>query len=155
MLNYAFPYDSSLVQARFAVLAAHLDSALSATAPDVRRSHWLAARVARAALRVALPPDDERYLAFQMWQEGAARYTELLAARFAARHFTPSAAFLALPDFVPFDAAAARIESGIRAGCVRHSHATGASPSIRSAPRRRCCWTKRRQGGRKGTWVGR
>jgi hypothetical protein len=116
MLNYAFPYDSSLVQSRFAVLAAHLDSALSATAPDVRRSHWLAARVARAALRVALPPDDERYLAFQMWQEGAARYTELLAARFAARRFTPSAAFRALPDFVPFDAAAARIESGIRSG---------------------------------------
>ena len=116
MLNYAFPYDSSLVQARFGALAAHLDSALSATAPDVRRSHWLAARVARAALRASLPPDAERYLAFQLWQEGVARYTELRAARFAARRFTPSAAFLALPDFVPFDAAAARIESGIRAG---------------------------------------
>ena len=116
MLNYAFPYDSSLVQTRFGAVAAYLDSALSATAPDVRRSHWLAARVARAALRAALPPDDERYLAFQMWQEGVARYTELQAARFAARRFTPSAAFLALPDFVPFATAAARIESGIRAG---------------------------------------
>lgn len=116
MLNYAFPYDSSMVQARFGALAAHLDSALSAFAPDVRRSHWLAARVARAALRAALSPDDERYLAFQLWQEGVARYTELRAARFAARRFTPSAAFLALPDFVPFDAAAARIESGIHTG---------------------------------------
>lgn len=116
MLNYAFPYDSSVVQARFAALAAHLDSALSATAPDVRRSHWLAARVARAALRADLPPDAERYLAFQLWQEGVARYTELQAARFAARRFTPSAAFLALPDFVPFDTAAARIEAGIRTG---------------------------------------
>jgi len=116
MLNYAFPYDSSLVQMRFGALAAHLDSALSATAPDVRQSHWLAARVARAALRAALPADDERYLAFQMWQEGVARYTELLAARFAARRFTPSAAFAALPDFVPFGAAATRIESGIHAG---------------------------------------
>jgi len=116
MLNYAFPYDSSAVQMRFGALSAHLDSALSSTAPDVRRSHWLAARVARAALRAALPPDDERYLAFQMWQEGVARYTELLAARFAARRFTPSAAFLALPDFVPFGAAAARIESGIHTG---------------------------------------
>jgi hypothetical protein len=116
MLNYAFPYDSAVVQSRFGALAAHLDSALSATAPDVRRSHWLAARVARASLRAALPPDDERYLAFQIWQEGVARYTELRAARFAARHFTPSPAFRALADFIPFDVAAARIESGIRAG---------------------------------------
>jgi hypothetical protein len=116
MLNYAFPYDSSVVQARFGALAAHLDSALSATAPDVRQSHWLAARVARAALRAALPPDDERYLAFQMWQEGVARYTELEAARFAARHFAPSPAFRALSDFIPFDAAAMRIEAGIDAG---------------------------------------
>jgi len=116
MLNYAFPYDSSSVQSRFGALAAHLDSALSATAPDVRRSHWLAARVARAALRAALPPDDERYLAFQMWQEGVARYTELQAARFAARHFTPSSAFRALPDFISFESAAMRIESGIHAG---------------------------------------
>jgi hypothetical protein len=116
MLNYAFPYDSSAVQSRFGALAAQLDSALSAAAPDARRSHWLAARVARAALRAALPTDDERYLAFQMWQEGVARYTELLAARFAARRFTPSPAFAALPDFVPFGAAATRIESGIHAG---------------------------------------
>ncbi|HKP15667.1 MAG TPA: hypothetical protein VJT85_06365 [Gemmatimonadaceae bacterium] len=116
MLNYAFPYDSSAVQARFGALAAHLDSALSAIAPDVRQSHWLAARVARAALRAALPPDAERYLAFQLWQEGVARYTELIVARFAARRFTPSAAFVALPDFIPFDAAAARVESGIHAG---------------------------------------
>jgi hypothetical protein len=118
MLNYAFPYDSSVVQARFDALAAQLDSALLATA-DVRQSHWLAARVARVALRAALSPDDERYLAFQMWQEGVARYTELHAARFAARRFTPSAAFRALPDFTPFDAAAARIEAGIHEGLRR------------------------------------
>ena len=116
MLNYAFPYDSSVVQTRFGALAAHLDSALSAAAPDARQSHWLAARVARAALRAALTPDDDRYLAFQMWQEGVARYTELHAARFAARHFTPSATFRALPDYVSFDEAAARITAGIDAG---------------------------------------
>ena len=116
MLNYAFPYDSSVVQARFGALAAHLDSALATVAPDVRQSHWLAARVARAALRAALTPEDDRYLAFQMWQEGAAYYTELHAARFAARHYAPSAAFGALADFEPFDAAARRITAGIDAG---------------------------------------
>ena len=116
MLNYAFPYDSSLVQSRFGALAANLDSALSAPAPDVRQSHWVAARLARGALRAALPADDDRYLAFQMWQEGVARFTELAAARFAAARFTPSAGFRALPDFVPFATAAERIESGIHAG---------------------------------------
>jgi hypothetical protein len=116
MLTYAFPYDSGLVQTRFAALAAHLDSALSATGPDVRASHWLAARVARAALRSALAADDDRYLAFQMWQEGVARYTELRAARVAAGRYTPTEAFRALPDYVSFDVAADRIDAGIRAG---------------------------------------
>jgi hypothetical protein len=116
MLNYAFPYDSSIVQARFAALAAQLDSALLATSADERRSHWLAAQVARATLRAALAPDDDRYLDFQMWQEGVARYTELLAARFAARRYTPTGSFRTLPDFIPFATAAARIEAGIHAG---------------------------------------
>ena len=116
MLNYAFPYDSALVESRFGALAAHLDSALLAPSPDVRQSHWVAARVARAALRAALPADDDRYLAFQMWQEGVARFTELEAARFAATHFTPSGAFRTLPDAVPFAAAAERIEGTIHAG---------------------------------------
>jgi len=116
MLNYPFPYDSSVVQSRVALFAAQLDSALVATSADERRSHWLAAQVARAALSAALSPDDDRYLAFQMWQEGAARYTELLAAHFAARHFTPSGAFRTLPDFISFDTAAARIDAGVHAG---------------------------------------
>ena len=116
MLNYAFPYDSVLVQSRVAALAAQLDSTLLATTTEEGRSHWLAAQVARAALRAALTPADDRYLAFQMWQEGVARYTELLAARFAARRFTPSASFRALPDFISFDSAASRIEAGIHAG---------------------------------------
>ena len=116
MLNYAFPYDSAVVQSRVAALAAQLDSTLLATTAAERRSHWLAAQVARAALRAALTADDDRYLDFQMWQEGVARYTELLAARFAARRFTPSGSFRTLPDFTPFGAAASRIEAGIHAG---------------------------------------
>jgi len=116
MLNYAFPYDSATVQARFAELARHLDGALAASSPAEQASHWRAALDARSALRAALPADDDRYLAFQMWQEGVARYTELHVARFAASRYTPSAAFTALPDYLPFSAAADRIEAGIRAG---------------------------------------
>jgi hypothetical protein len=116
MLNYPYPYDSGAVQQRYAAFAARLDSALAVAGPDVRRSHWLAALVARAALRAAVTSDDDRYLAFQMWQEGVARYTELRAARLAARTYAPSAAFRALPDYAPFDTVADRIERTIRDG---------------------------------------
>jgi hypothetical protein len=116
MLNYAFPYDSARVRTRFATLTQRLDSALAATTDDERAMRWTAVRSARAELRDALSTDDDRYLAFQTWQEGVARYTELAVARFAAARYTPSAAFTALPDFVPYATAAAGIESTVRAG---------------------------------------
>jgi len=116
MLNYAFPYDSARVRTRFAALTQQLDSALATTGDAERATRWTAVRSARGTLRDALAPDDDRYLAFQMWQEGVARYTELAVARFAAAHYTPSAAFAALPDFVPYATVADRIESSVRAG---------------------------------------
>ncbi len=116
MLNYAFPYDSARVRSLFATLTQRLDSALAATTDEDRATRWASVRTARAELRAALTPDDDRYLAFQMWQEGVARYTELAVARFAASRDTPSGAFAALPDFVPYATAAASIESNLRAG---------------------------------------
>jgi hypothetical protein len=116
MLNYAFPYDSARVRSLFATLTQRLDSALATTSADERATRWAAVRSARADLRAALTPDDDRYLAFQMWQEGVARYTELAAARFAATRYTPSAAFAALSDYVPFATVADRIESNVRTG---------------------------------------
>ena len=116
MLNYAFPYDSARVRSLFATLTQRLDSALAATTDAEGATRWASVRTARADLRAALTPDDDRYLAFQMWQEGVARYTELAVARFAASRYTPSAAFAALPDFVPYATAAATIESNVRVG---------------------------------------
>ena len=116
MLNYAFPYDSARVRSLFATLTQRLDSTLAATTDGERTTRWVSVRAARADLRAALAPDDDRYLAFQMWQEGVARYTELAVARFAASRYTASAAFAALPDFVPYATAAATIESNVRAG---------------------------------------
>jgi hypothetical protein len=116
MLNYAFPYDSARVRTRFAALTQRIGSALAATTDDERAARLAAVRSARGALHDDLPPDDDRYLAFQMWQEGVARYTELAVARFAATRYTPSPAFTALPDYVPYATAAERIESSVRAG---------------------------------------
>ena len=123
MLDFAFPYDSSAVQARFAAFARALDSALARRAADPPARRARAARMrravsdARARLRAALSPADDRYLAFQMWQEGVARYTELHVARLAATpSYAPSRAFRALPDFTAYAAEADAIERGIRAG---------------------------------------
>jgi hypothetical protein len=111
MLNYAFPYDSAAVRTRFAALADVLGSALTGGNAS---AHWRAVADARAALRATLAADDERYLAFQMWQEGVARYTELQAARWAAAHHEPGAAFRALPDFTAYASAAATLEAELR-----------------------------------------
>lgn len=116
MLNYAFPYQSLSVRVRFAELTQRLDSAIAAESPERRAALWNAVQSARAPLRSELAPDDYRYLAFQMWQEGVARYTELQVARWAAKNYEPSAAFRALPDFTTYAAAADRIASGIHTG---------------------------------------
>lgn len=121
MLDYPFPYDSSAVQARFAALAHALDSALTQhpSSGGARDPRELTRTVsgARARLRVALAADDDRYMAFQMWQEGVARYTELQVARLAAGPgYVESDAFRALPDHVEYATAAAEIEQGIRTG---------------------------------------
>jgi len=43
-------------------------------------------------------PDDHKYLAFQLWQEGIARYTQIKVAESAAQ-YQPSPEYAALPDF--------------------------------------------------------
>ena len=116
MLNYAFPYGADSVQTAFAAMARAVDSALSAAPGADRQARLKALAKARATLRMALTADDDRYLGFQMWQEGVARYTELQVARWADRNFAPSEAFNALSDASSFGASADSILSGIRRG---------------------------------------
>lgn len=119
MLNFAFSYDSAAVQARFAAFARALDTTLTVLPAGERGGRGGPARAvadARAQLRAALSAADDRYLAFQMWQEGVARYTELRVARLAAEPgYAPTDAFRALPDYTDYSSAAAAIERDIRA----------------------------------------
>jgi hypothetical protein len=118
MLNYPFPYDSAVVQARFASawralrtsVAGSESGGAAAVTPEGAVS---ALRASLESLRASLAPDDYRYLSFQLWQEGVARYTEYAMAERAAATFTPSAQFLALPDGESFRGIAARLRSGI------------------------------------------
>lgn len=106
MLNYPFPYDSSAVATRFADYRDALRAALSAargTGETERVGDFLSAR---ARLQDALPEADYRYLSFQLWQEGVARYTEYRVVEAAAAVHEPLSSFRALDDFVPYSAAA-------------------------------------------------
>ena len=98
MLDYAFPYDSTCVATATARLGAALDAGSS---PEVTTA-W-------RELTALLAPADRRYLEFQLWQEGVARWVEYAATRMAARDGSPpSAAFRALPDFENYEALAQR-----------------------------------------------
>jgi len=57
-----------------------------------------------------LSSDDHKYLSFQLWQEGIARYTEVKAAE-AAAQYEPTAEYAALSDFEPFPSYAARVRT--------------------------------------------
>jgi hypothetical protein len=104
MLNYPFPYDSVPVAQVIQRWAAALREALerrrssSPTLVDVVGS--------RDALRALLSPADYRYLDFQLWQEGVARYIEYRAAELAAQQGKPGSAFQTLKDVQSYRAAA-------------------------------------------------
>jgi hypothetical protein len=115
MLNYAFPYDTATVKTRVGAYMKALEAAITSGTARSRAARWPAVARARAALRDALAADDDRYLAFQMWQEGVARYTELAVARRAAKDHVPSESFRALPDFTSYADEAAALERSIEA----------------------------------------
>ena len=113
MLNYPFPYSSSTVRERFDVLSQAVRNALRDTVGGNDQRHARLVERVRRELRAALAAPDHRYLDFQFWQEGIARYTELAVARLAAVRHRPDAAFSALPDVEPYAAVSERLEREI------------------------------------------
>ena len=101
MINYPFPYQKAKIAHGFAGLRDLLLKTLDAA--DDGAFKTLAAQYigARKEFFAQLAPDDRKYLDFQLWQEGMARYTQVKAAE-AAANYQPSAAFQALPDYEPF-----------------------------------------------------
>ncbi|HET6671105.1 MAG TPA: hypothetical protein VFH15_12830 [Pyrinomonadaceae bacterium] len=112
MLSYAFPYDRAEVQAQFAKMSELL--AASVRAPKRERAmrvrDYLAAR---RRFQKLVDPDDYKYLAFQLWKEGIARYTEYHVARLAATTYRPTKEFQALPDYRSFADVARTTYDGI------------------------------------------
>lgn len=101
MLNYAFPYDRTDLQTQFATASKLLNDATLTTQAD-RETKLTDYLNARKQFRDSLTPDDYKYFAFQLWQEGVARYTQYQVAKFAAEKYRPSKQFRALKDFRSF-----------------------------------------------------
>jgi hypothetical protein len=113
MLNYPFPYESADISQQFTVLARLLVEALDARPRDLFSEKLAAYRDARQDLKKLLSPDDYKYLSFQLWKEGIARYTEYRVAYWAASKYKPSREFRELKDFTTFTTAANQVREGI------------------------------------------
>ncbi len=101
MLNYPLPYADAALGVAFSHLRDTLLAALRE--PDAAKFAALAAayKAERKQFFARLSPDDRTYLSFQIWKEGIAQYTQVVAAE-AAAGYQPTAAFAALPDAKPF-----------------------------------------------------
>lgn len=118
MLNYPFPYDSLTIQRLTSAVSTALADALNPTEPAIQAMPRLTS-AAYDSLRAALSPDDRRYLDFQLWQEGVARYVEYRCALLAVQADAPSPAFIDLPDRVSYAAVAERLFTDIVQGLHR------------------------------------
>jgi hypothetical protein len=110
MLNYPFPYTNVAVAKDFIGLRDQLLLALDS--PDGRTFRSASKRylAMRRAFFARLSPDDHKYLGFQLWQEGIARYTQIAVAESAAGYH-PTEAYQRLPDYEPFSGAASKLRS--------------------------------------------
>ena len=112
MLNYAFPYERQDVQQQFEVMSSALATALNARKAE-RARRVRKYLEARRNFQQLVSADDNKYLAFQLWQEGIARYTEYQVARLAAARYRPSNEFRQLKDFRSYAEVAGQLHDGI------------------------------------------
>lgn len=117
MLNYSFPYESADVAKQASVMSKLLGEALESGKTDFA-ARFGAYIQARQQLQKMLSADDYKYLSFQLWKEGIARYTEYHVAKLAAGSYKPSDEFRSLKDYSPFkdtaDSLLKRIEGDLQ-----------------------------------------
>jgi hypothetical protein len=110
MLNYPFPYDKPELVRSFAQLGDLLLATLNQH--DEAKFRPLARQysAARKQFLAQLSSDDRKYLSFQLWKEGIARYVQVKSAE-AAATYKPTPEYTALPDYESFESYAARARS--------------------------------------------
>ncbi|VAV92821.1 hypothetical protein MNBD_ALPHA06-825 [hydrothermal vent metagenome] len=83
-LEYAFAYQDEAVGAALTQLSTRLVDILAQTDRQIAKQKALQYAHERPAILGVLSEPDRRYLEFQLWQEGVARYTELVMAEHTA-----------------------------------------------------------------------
>jgi len=112
MLNYAFPYDKTDVQDQFRLLSDLLAEAIRAAKTE-RAAKLQNFLEARRKFQHQVAADEYKYISFQFWKEGIARYTEYVLAQRAASNFKVSKQFRVLKDYRSFDDVARTTNEGI------------------------------------------
>ena len=110
MLNFPFPYERPEFARSFSSLRTLLFMTLNEKKEAKFRALAEQYGVERRKFFAQLAPEDRKYLSFQLWQEGIARYVQVKSAE-AAAHYEPTPEFAALPDYESFSAYAARFRS--------------------------------------------
>jgi hypothetical protein len=110
MLNYPFPYDKPELVRSFASLRDLLLAALSESNEEKFHSMVRQYAAEREKLFAQLAPDDRKYLSFQLWKEGIARYVQVKSAE-AAADYKPTPEYAALADYESFESYAKRARS--------------------------------------------
>ena len=110
MLNYPFPYDKPEVVAAFNDLRDLLLRAV--TEPDNKVFTSLAHDYVqkRKQFFASVSPNDAKYLEFQLWKEGIARYTQIKTAE-AAENYHPTSDYQHLSDFTSFSDYASHVRN--------------------------------------------
>lgn len=99
MLNYPFAYQDKDLKPLFQAYSQALKTRLE----DMDNEQALAdLKQARQAVVTHLREKDQRYMDFQIWQEGVARYTEYKVAEAASQGYQPLDSFTQLDDYLSY-----------------------------------------------------
>lgn len=109
-LNYPFPYENPEVVEGFKRLRDLLVMVVSEKEPKSFSELVKRYMEERKRFLARLWPDDHKFFSFQLWQEGIARYTQIMAAE-AAASYQPTAEYAALPDYEAFSTYAPQMRS--------------------------------------------
>jgi hypothetical protein len=101
------------VQEKFTAMTHALLAALAQTDQPSLLKQVAVFNRANRDFRSSVPAEAEKYFAFQLWQEGVARYTEVMLAELAAKSYSPSPEFTALPDYASFSSVGIAIRTRI------------------------------------------
>lgn len=102
MLDFPFPYADSTIARGFEALCRRSARALRARGTAAFAGAYDSCDAARRSFWSHVSGDDARYMAFQLWKEGVARYTEYDVARTAATRYPPSVSYRGLADYTSF-----------------------------------------------------